>query len=461
MKRSIQFERSTNHSVFARFAAHARTAVGRCVGIAILALTATASWAAPAGLFLTDSDLQRLRDTYASSSDADVRTSYALQKGIAEGALDDVADPFSMANISQITYHWCSADTDGIDNSLSDAQRHIEAQSHIMRSLAFQFALTRETVWANKALSLMKAWAQSHTPVNIYDFHPNFQTATIDGMTSEFCSNRPWNFALDAMWQTYGLINVSDAYVLMTRNGYTFSAADDALVRAWILRMAQAVNSSFHAWTKWADLHTGSSAYERYRNDNHLSWSMLGLLAAGVALNDANLKAYVIEGGTWDDQRSGPYANPSSIRKVIDGAIEASGRVYEEKINRDPPIGYSFFHLQPMTLIARVDEVLGGNRVRSFKGADGAGLDAAFTRYAPYVTGTPIAGGEGNLTNYAWLFYFSHRWWPNVAAFTEARQRTPAGQIVKQTAGPVLFMFKGLETAGEVRPMPPVLTVEP
>jgi len=431
---------------------------------AALSVTALPALAAPAGLFITDTDLARLRTSYVNPPDTATRTSYDAQRRAAENALDDVADPFTVANMSTVRYNWCSSDNDGIDNSLADAQRHIESQSHVMRVLALQYALTREARFADKALSLMKSWASAHTPVNIYDFHPNFQNATIDGMTSEFCSDRPWNFALDAMWQTYGLTNVSDAYLLMTRNGYSLSTADDALLKGWILKMAQAVNSSFHAWTKWADLHRSSGSFERYRNDNHLSWSMIGLLAAGVALNDNNLISYVIEGGTWDDQRSGPYANPSSIRNVIDGAIEANGRMYEERIKRDPPIGYSFFHLEPMVLIARIDEVLGQNRVRSYKGADGAGLETSLANYAPYVLGTPVAGGEGNITNYGWLYFFAQRWSPSTASFPQAAARVSAGQMIQQAAGPVVFLFKDMTSGGTAepkRPMPPVITVDP
>lgn len=430
---------------------------------AALAIAALPAFSAPAGLFITDTDLTRLRAAYVNPPDTATRTSYDAQRRAAENALDDVADPFTVANMSQIRFNWCSSDNDGIDNSLADAQRHIESQSHVMRVLALQYALTRETQWGTKALALMKSWAVAHTPVNIYDFHPNFQTATIDGMTSDFCSDRPWNFALDAMWQTYGLTNVSDAYLLLTRNGFGVSAADDALLKGWILKMAQAVNSSFHSWTKWADLHPGSSSYQRYRNDNHLSWSMIGLLAAGVALDDDDLISYVIEGGTWDDQRSGPYANPSSIRNVIDGAIEANGRVYEERINRDPPIGYSFFHLEPMVLIARIDEVLGQDRVRSYKGADGAGIDTALANYARFVLGTPVAGGEGNMTNYAWLYFFAQRWAPATAILAEAAARAPANQMIQQAAGPVVFLFKDMGSGGSQpkKPMPPVISVDP
>lgn len=431
--------------------------------LAALLACAPATRAAPAGLFLTDADMQRLRASITGSNDADVQANYTAQRRMAENGLDDVADPFTMSDITKIVYHWCSADNDGVDNSLYDAQRHIEAQSDVVRALALQYALTGDARFGDKALSLMKTWAQQHTPVNVYDFNPDFRAATIDGMTTGgTCSDRPWAFAADTMWQTYGLTNMSDAYLLLVKNGYSISSADNTLLRGWILKMAEAVNSSFHVWTKWADLHPTSSAYERYRNDNHLTWAMLGLLAAGVALDDQALIDYVLEGGTWDDSRSDPYANPVPIRKVMDGAIEANGRVYEERINRDPPIGYAFFHMWPMVMIARIDEVLGYDRVWKYKGADGAGLEAALTRYVPYIMGTPTAGGEGNMTTYAFLYQLAHHWWPENQGFIDARARTPTNQIVRQSAGPTIFMFKNMGPAGDVkRPMPPVITVDP
>lgn len=402
--------------------------------------------AAPAGLFITDADLRRLRAEYAAPPDADVRKSCRAQEQTARRALDDVADPFVMEDASQITFHWCSPDRDGIDNSLADATQHIEQQSHAMRALALQFALTKDKRWANKALELMRTWAGRHTPVNVYDFHPDFQAASIDGMTQGYCSDRPWNFALDAMWQCYGLINVSDAYLLLTRNGCALSGADKQLLEAWILRMAQAVNSSFHAWTKYADLHPDGSAYERYRSDNHLSWILPGLLAAGVALEDAPLISYVIDGGVWDDGRSGPYANPSPIPDVIDRAIEPDGRVYEEKIERRPPLGYSLFHLQAMVLIARIDEVHGPGQVRNLEGRDGAGLMKALIRYAPHVI-DPV--DEKSLINYAWLYYLADRWWPGRADFGKVWAKAAPAQMIRPAAGPVRLLFE--ERQGQKR----------
>ncbi|MCA9686744.1 MAG: alginate lyase family protein, partial [Myxococcales bacterium] len=238
----------------------------------------------------------------------------------------------------------------------------------------------------------------------------DYQAGSLDGMTADYCSDRPWNFALDAMWQTYGLINVADAYLLLTRNGYALDPADDAALRDWILRLAEAVNSSFNAWTKWADAHPNSGSYERYRADNHLSWCLAGLIAAAAALEDEQLAAYVLEGGSWTDSYEGAYANPSSIRSVIDWAIEPDGRIYEEKILRDPPIGYSFFHLWAMMLVARVAEVhfeTGAPGLWEYPGDDGGDMEIAYDRYAGFVLGSKVSpepDQEGDLAGNQWLY---------------------------------------------------------
>lgn len=96
----------------------------------------------------------------------------------------------------------------------------------------------------------------------MYHFNIKFSgSATFDGMTqgSDFQNGRPWNFALDCMWQTYGLVGISDAYYILKKKGYTMSPADDQTYRNFILRIASAVNSGFHAWTRWADAHPSKS----------------------------------------------------------------------------------------------------------------------------------------------------------------------------------------------------------
>lgn len=118
----------------------------------------------------------------------------------------------------------------------------------------------------------------------------------------------------------------------------------------------------------------------------------------------------MLEGGSWTHSQGGAYANPSSIRSVIDWAIEADGRIYEEKILRDPPIGYSFFHLWAMMLVARTAEVhhqAAAPGVWEFEGDDGGGMRVAYDRYAGFVLGTkmsPEPGQDGDLSGNRWLY---------------------------------------------------------
>src|SRR5690606_28315476 len=144
--------------------------------------------------------------------------------------------------------------------------------------------------FGDRALVHLLAWAREGTLINMYDFDIDFVSATFRGSTNDgSCGVRPWHFALDAMWQTYGLINLSDAFLLLTRNGYPLSSEDDATLRDFLRRLVEAVNSSFHAWTRWADAHPRSPSYERYRSDNHLSWCLAGIMAGAVALEDDEL----------------------------------------------------------------------------------------------------------------------------------------------------------------------------
>lgn len=384
-----------------------------------------------AGLFISRADLDRAKMRIASG-DPLWETQRSLVEGRANTAMGLTADPFHMDDVLMIEFGWCGGNDD-VDNTLSEATGKFEKQSDPMRTLALQYALTGDTQYADKSVELMLAWASEQTIVNLYDFNIDYAAGSFDGITEDgFCGVRPWNFTLDTMWQTYGLINVADAYLLLTRNGYALDPGDDAALRDWIGRLIAAVDSSFHAWTKWADAHPNSGSYERYRSDNHLSWALTGIIAGAAALEDDALAAYVLEGGSWTHPQGGAYANPSSIRAVIDLAIEADGRIYEEKILRDPPIGYSFFHLWAMSVVARVAAVhfeeVGDPGVWEFIGEDGGGMRQAYDRYAGFIDGSkmsPEPQQEGDLTNYRWLYETASARWqaPEHLAIIEADDR--------------------------------------
>lgn len=396
-----------------------------------------------AGVFLSRADLDRAVARIAAAQEP-FRTNYNVQKGRANSSLTLVAHPWHIDDMSSIRFGWSGDDGDGIDNTLAENVDRLQFETDRIRCLALQSALTGDPAYAAHAVEMLLDWAREHTPVNIYDFHPNFQTATIDGMGPD----RPWNFALDAMWQTYGLINVADAYVLLVRNGHAPAVPDNALIRAWILDLVEAVNSSFHAWTRWADAHPNSGSTTRYRSDNHLSWCLAGLLAGAIALDDDALARYVLDGGTWVDRRAGPYANPSHIRDVIDRAIESGtgaeneGRVYEELILRNPPIGYSIFHLWPMALVARMAAIRFGEDLWTFAGQDGGTIRLAFERYAAFVLGeraSPRPDQDGDLSGHRWLWELACARWPT-ERFRQVVESGTRNAYIVQSIGPVTFL---------------------
>ncbi len=352
-----------------------------------------------AGAFTSSADLERAR---RRRTEPGFDLTYQAHRARAQGLLGSTADPFHSEDFEGMVFGWSGTPP---PNSLRVAVSKLLDQSDGMRRLALEFALSGDAEFARKAVELMLAWAERHTPVDLLDpgFDVDYPNANILGKTpGGISSDRPWNMALDTMWQAYGLVNASDAYLLVKRNGYAIETNDEPKIRGWLLRLARAVNSSFHAWTKWADPRPTSPSYERYRSDNHLSWCLAGLVAAAAALEDHSLANYVLRGSVWDDYGDG-YANPSHLGDVVDRAIESGtapeheGRVYEEKIGRDPPIGYAIFHLTAMSLVAQVAEVHYGEDVWSWTGADGAGIPLALDRYAGHLLGTKTSPkpGEG------------------------------------------------------------------
>lgn len=402
-----------------------------------------------AGLFMTKQDRGEIRKAAESGSKLS-RSRLGALMSRADGLLSAKASPFWMEDIAQIRFGRCGA-ARGRNDTVSELCDELDKQSGSMRDLALAYSLSGKKRYAKKAEELMLAWARGGTLLNLYDLNIDFEKATFDGMTTDgFCSDRPWNMALDGMWQCYGLINASDAFVLLDSGGYEFGEIDKQEIEVWIRSLAEAVNSSFHAWTRWADANPSSSAFQRYRSDNHLSWCLAGLLAAAIALDDDALAAYVLSGGEWEDSKAGAYANPSSIRSVLQLAIQSDpngpnhGRMFEEKILRKPPMGYSLFHLWPMTLVATMAEKRYGETVWVSEDGDEAGLKEAFERYARYVLGeldSPKPEQEGRRDEYAWLFEIASSVWPEETLFRRARDSGRRDRDVRQSIGPVSLIY--------------------
>jgi len=297
------------------------------------------------------------------------------------------ARPFRMADIDQIRFGWCEG-TAAPDDTLRELTERLERDGHRIRNLALAGLLSGEDGYFEAARTGFLAWANSSTLLNLYDLGIDFDNATITGATTAYCSSRPWNMALDTIWQCYGLINFSDAYIILSRHGNRLDEEDDALLRGWLRELAAATNSGFHAWTRWADLHPSSGAYVRYRSDNHLGWALAGLAAAAAALEDPVIWNYVLDGGEWDDGRSGPYSNPSHIKDLLDRAVFADGEIYDQDVRAGEHKGFDYacFHLWALALVLQTAEVHRGETLWNFSGTDGGTLAMALDHYAPHVS---------------------------------------------------------------------------
>lgn len=386
-----------------------------------------------AGVFITRAELERAKNR--NGAPAPFGSSYSLQTSLANGDLAKTPDVFYMNNssyLNDIKYEWCSTDNNP-NNSLKDATGKLDNDSSFSRRLAMQYALTGDTRYADKSLEFLKAWAQNSTVINMYDFYTDTTTfGQLRGMTDSFCSERPWNFALDGMWQGYGLINFSDSYVLLKNNGYQLSTSDDAIVKDYIKRLTEAINSSYHAWTRWADAHPNSSAYTRYRADNHLSWAHAMLMSASVALNDQSLAEYCINGGSWNDSRAGNYQNPSPIKSLIDKAILSDGRIIDP-VEFGRPETYTFFHLWPLQLSSIIAERHYGEDLWNYKGSDGAGLEKGYLA----AVNTVVSGGY---SNESWQYEIPYNKWRH-SSLKSARDRTDRQILLKQSIGPIALLY--------------------
>lgn len=398
------------------------------------------------GVFLTQEGLDEARQNIHADTEP-YATSYRIQENRADNAMTYVADPFEMSDILQIR----DVETpggDGIDNTLDDAIGDFKADSDIIRTLALQHALTLSESYADKAVELMLVWAGSHTPVNLYDFNPNFSDATLTVSGTD----RTWSFALDLGFQVYGLINISDAYSILRDSGYAFTDEERGQIISWIEDVAAAINSGHHAWIRYIDSHPSASAgtTAEYTSNNHLTWHLAGLLAASVALEDPLLAEYVLNNGSWTDSRGYTYSNTSSLDDIIRNAIETSGdsigRLYEEQV-RNPPMGYSLFHLQALTLVSLIaDTHYEEDYLYSMNASDP--LYLAYERYAGYLLGeieSPSSGeSRTNLLSFSGFFYEIVESVSHVNSGDEVLDIINRNSFIDFAIGPVSFLY-GME----------------
>ncbi len=401
----------------------------------------------PPALFLSKDQLGVVRSRL---NQAPYASHFSTLIGLANGSLGWSASPFQMSDVSQIRYGWCDS-AGAPDDTLNDLTAKLTNDSNRIRNLALAGLLTGNPDYYEVARTQMMAWVNQSTLVNLYDLGVDFSSATITGATSGYCSDRPWNMALDTMWQSYGLINFSDAYILLSRNWDGLTEAEDTAIRGWLRELAAATNSGFHAWTRWADLHKSSSSYTRYRSDNHLSWALAGIAAAAAALEDPVIWNYVLSGGTWDDGRSGPYANPSHLRDLLDRAIDANGKVYDQDVRAGEHKGffYGCFHLWALSLTTQIAEVHRGESYWNHAGTDGGTLADALDHYAPHVSlDVPIPDSSETTDPVFFRFLYEISATKNWAVepimasrLTDARNVASRNQLISQAVGPVTLLL--------------------
>jgi len=420
--------------------------------------------ALPPGLFFTRTQLDTIKQRIEQNT-APYAAQFSSLKNKADSDLNSEPQPFHMDNPKAMEFGWCGS-AGGEDNSLKDLSEKLTSQSNKARNLALAFVLTDESQYADKAKSYLMRWATGSTLLNMYELNINFQTSSFDGIEEGFCNNS-WNMGLDSIWQTYGLINFSDTYVLLTRNGYTLSETENNVLQTWLReKLLPATNAGFHTWTRWADAHPSSSAYTRYRSDNHLSWSLAGLASAAAALNDETLWAYVYKGGSYNDGYSGNYANPSHFEAHLGRAIDNDGVVYDQAVRASEHKGlfYANFSTWALSLVAQIAEVAKGENYWEFEAEGGGSLVKAFDNYAPYTAGDK-APPDAEETTDPQFFRFMYEWlvgnsWvtgERLALYTSARNSAARNQIIQQSIGPVALVtgdFAEPQTADN-RPCPP------
>lgn len=402
----------------------------------------------PAGVFITRAELDRAKARAAATTQP-YRNNYNLQKSRADSALSATPSPFYMersAYLANIKYAWswstCPDNNPNDNNSLSDAVNKLDSQGDTTRTLAMQYALTGDTRYADKAKTFLLAWANGSTPVNMYDFFKNTSTwdGGLNGDDGTTCT-RPYNMALDGLFQGYGLINFADAYALLTLNGYGLSSADNTAIRNYLYSLTGAVSSSYHAWSRWADAHNctptnNSETCTRYRSDNHLTWGQAPILAAAAALQDQTMANYVLVGTAWNDGRSGSVTNGSPMKYVLNRAILSNGQIYDEApasvggIERE---GYAFYTLWAMEIAARVDDVHFKQGLWDYKGADGKGLQDAFQAES-----ARVFSGQNGGDN--WQYELVYNRWPTTT-FLNARNFSARDAYINQSFGPVILLF--------------------
>ncbi len=355
-------------------------------------------------------------------------------------------DPFILEG-NTMHFDWCRKNPRR-NQSLKDLIKRLEAQSARTRDLAQLYAATKDLEFASEAILILTSWSEESTLLNGYRIGMNPADATFSGVERGFC-NRSWNMLLDSIWQTYGLLNFSISYGILSQDDQILDIYDQELIKAkhWLrTELIPAVNSGFHAWTKYADFNPRSAAYERYRSDNHISWCLAGLATAGLALNDKALLDYVYYGTGFDDGISGPYNNPSSLLKFIPLAIGEDGSVYDQHVRAKQHKGYFYgnFSLWALVMAASATEKAGYPPLWNYATSESGSITLALEYYARYASGElPLPDPEEETS--ADFFSFVYRLAlpymdaerDNLHLLTKAAKSNSGAQYIKQGPGSI------------------------
>lgn len=355
-----------------------------CIKIAgILICTVLASCQPPPKGILLDNDVfTGIKNTL---SDQESPASIALKK--LEGSTPP-PDPFQLPAGEIFTFGWCQAPV--YNRTLNDLTNRLTIESAHARDDSIYYLYSGDQHKLQRAIDRMMSWVQKSTLFNAYQLGMDPEQGSFPGIQKGFCNNS-WNMMLDSIWQSYGLINFSQVYLTLKQSDEAGQYSEElALIHQWLQKqLVPAVNAGLHAWTRWADAHPTSSAYERYRNDNHISWSLAGLAAAAMALNDKDLMNYVYEGTSYDDGYSGPYQNPSSLKTQLEHVIDSSGQLYDQPIRAAQHKGffYGHFSLWALVMTADIAERAGYPGLWHHRSPNGGSIMNALDYYAPMVSG--------------------------------------------------------------------------
>ncbi len=273
-----------------------------------------------AGLLITKAQLERAKQRLSDSSSP----FHASCTGLLSRS-QNTPTLFKMSNpVQDMKFSWCG-DSDGVDNSLKDFVSAVTNDFSNAASAANSWLLRGDKAAAERAIHVFELWDTEATIVNLYDFNINFAAGTIEGQTSDgYCGVRPWNFALDMGWTTYGLRLASEAYLILDLNGYPMTDAQRLSMKSVIRKLASTTDSSLDAWSEWANYHRNASSHNRYVSDNHIAEYLSGLSAAAAALGGAEGKSlfeYVVNGTAHDFGGGNNKAQYVPLKKYLDEAL--------------------------------------------------------------------------------------------------------------------------------------------